>query len=187
MFITILLKTPPILKGISSTDDHCFFCRIAASFNKALKRENLQLAVFTQFNILANYKFPLSGALAAIREYMPKFEMETYLAIDTNLLAQDSFRMSGVNYELGPILKMSAPDNWYSKSINEWPTGQSLFCSTIYLFGVIPIDRHYFKFSKIDGLGFLESSNSLMNSLWSHERTIKIDGSGSLVKDIVFY
>jgi hypothetical protein len=31
--------------------------------NKALKRENLQLAVFTPFNILANSKFPLSGAL----------------------------------------------------------------------------------------------------------------------------
>jgi tetratricopeptide (TPR) repeat protein len=30
---------------------------------KALKRVNLQLAVFTPFNILANYKFPLSGAL----------------------------------------------------------------------------------------------------------------------------
>jgi len=32
---------------------------------KALKRENLQLAVFTPFNIiLANNKFPLSGALS---------------------------------------------------------------------------------------------------------------------------
>jgi len=32
--------------------------------NKALKQENLQLAVFTAFNILANYKFPLNEALA---------------------------------------------------------------------------------------------------------------------------
>jgi hypothetical protein len=30
---------------------------------KALKRENLKLAVFTPFNTLANYKFTLSGAL----------------------------------------------------------------------------------------------------------------------------
>tara|TARA_R110000765_G_scaffold170687_1_gene275631 strand:+ start:16648 stop:17331 length:684 start_codon:yes stop_codon:yes gene_type:complete len=30
---------------------------------KALKQENLQLAVFTAFNILANYKFPLNEAL----------------------------------------------------------------------------------------------------------------------------
>jgi len=31
--------------------------------NKAIKQENLQLAVFTAFNILASYKFPLIEAL----------------------------------------------------------------------------------------------------------------------------
>jgi hypothetical protein len=63
MFIAILLKTPPTLKAISSTDDLCFFCRSAASSNKSIKQENLQLAVFTAFNILASYKFPLIEAL----------------------------------------------------------------------------------------------------------------------------
>jgi len=38
--------------------------------NKALKRENLQLAVFTPFNILANNKFPLSGALYSLGAYV---------------------------------------------------------------------------------------------------------------------
>ena len=33
--------------------------------NKSLKQENLQLAVFTAFNILANYKFPLNEALCS--------------------------------------------------------------------------------------------------------------------------
>ena len=33
--------------------------------NKAIKQENLQLAVFTAFNILASYKFPLIEALAS--------------------------------------------------------------------------------------------------------------------------
>jgi hypothetical protein len=31
--------------------------------NKPIKRENLQLAFFASLNILANYKFPLIGAL----------------------------------------------------------------------------------------------------------------------------
>lgn len=31
--------------------------------NKSIKQENLQLAVFTAFNILASYKFPLIEAL----------------------------------------------------------------------------------------------------------------------------
>jgi len=36
---------------------------VSSTPNKALKQENLQLAVFTAFNILANYKFPLNEAL----------------------------------------------------------------------------------------------------------------------------
>lgn len=103
---------------------------------------------------------------------MPRFEIESQLAVDSNNLAQDSLTMSGVNYELGPFLKMSVPDLWQSKSITEWPTKQSLFSSNILLFGFIPIDRHYFKFKTIDSFGFNESSKSLMNSLWSHERLI---------------
>jgi hypothetical protein len=35
--------------------------------NKSLKQENLQLAVFTAFNILANYKFPLNEALGVFQ------------------------------------------------------------------------------------------------------------------------
>ncbi len=35
-----------------------------SKYYKSLKQENLQLAVFTAFNILANYKFPLNEALA---------------------------------------------------------------------------------------------------------------------------
>jgi hypothetical protein len=38
MFITILLKAPPILKGISSTVDLCFFCRSVSSFNKTINK-----------------------------------------------------------------------------------------------------------------------------------------------------
>jgi len=37
---------------------------VVSTANKAIKQENLQLAVFTAFNILASYKFPLIGALA---------------------------------------------------------------------------------------------------------------------------
>ena len=62
---------------------------------------------------------------------MPSFEMETQLAVSSNELAHDTLNMSGVNYELGPLLKMSAPDIWQSKSITEWPTNQNLFSSNI--------------------------------------------------------
>jgi hypothetical protein len=118
---------------------------------------------------------------------MPNFEMESELAVSSNELAHDTLNMSGVNYELGPLLKMSAPDIWQSKSITDWPTNQNLFTSNILLLGLIPIDRHYFNFKTIDSFGFKENSKSLMNSLWSHERLIKSVGYGSVIKDVIIY
>ena len=125
--------------------------------------------------------------LAEMKEHMPSFEMETQLPVSSNELAHDTLKMSGVNYELGPLLKMSAPDFWQSKSITEWPTNQNLFSSNILLLGLIPIDRHFFNFKTIDSFGFKENSKSLMNSLWSHERLIKSVGSGSVIKDVIIY
>lgn len=75
---------------------------------------------------------------------MPSFEIETQLAVSSNKLARDTLNMTGVNYELWPLLKMSAPDIWQSKPITEWPTNKNLFSSNILLLGCIPIDRHYF-------------------------------------------
>jgi hypothetical protein len=129
----------------------------------------------------------VSRALAEVKEYMPSFKTETQLAVSVNELAHDSLNMSGVNYELGPLLKMSAPDNWQSKPITDWPTNQNLFISTILLLGLIPIDRHYFNFKTIDSFGFNENSKSLMNKLWSHERKIKSNGSGSVITDVIIY
>jgi hypothetical protein len=126
-------------------------------------------------------------ALAEIKEYMPCFEMETQLAVSSSKLAHDTLNMSGVNYELGSLLKMSVPDIWQKKSVTEWPTNQNLFSSNILLLGLIPIDRHSFKFKTIHSCGFNETSKSLMNTLWSHERLIKSVGSGSAVKDVIVY
>ena len=137
--------------------------------------------------ILTNYHLPFSSTLAEAKEYMPSFEMKTQLTVSANELAHDTLNMSGINYELGPLLKMSAPDKWQSRPITDWPTNQSLFISTILLLGLIPIDRHYFNFKKIDSFGFNENSKSLMNTLWSHERLIKSNGTGSVITDVIIY
>lgn len=118
---------------------------------------------------------------------MPKFEMETYLSVNPDQLATDLLNMSGVNYELSPFLKMSTPQQWSAKSIADWPVNDHIFSSSILLFGFIPIDLHRFKFTSVDGMGFTESSNTLLNSLWSHERTISITDSGAKVTDVVCY
>lgn len=118
---------------------------------------------------------------------MQTFEIESYLTVDAALLAQEILNMSAVNDELRPLLTMSVPEYWHSIPISDWPVNKPLFHSTIYLCGVFPVDRHYFTFSHTSSLGFIESSYSLMNTKWHHERTIKHKGNGAMVKDIVIY
>lgn len=118
---------------------------------------------------------------------MLSFELETQFPISADELAQSTLNMSGVNYELAPLLKMTAPKTWQSTNITDWPTNKNLFGSNILLLGIIPIDRHYFKFETIDRSGFKEISKSIINAQWCHERLIKNIGSGSVIKDVITY
>ena len=118
---------------------------------------------------------------------MPQFELEIHLPVSPGQLSSDLLSMTGVNYELSPMLQMSAPEPWALQSISEWPTNKDIFTSKISLFGLIPIDFHHFKFLSVHSQGFKESSKSLFNNLWSHERTISSSDSGSKVKDVVYY
>jgi hypothetical protein len=118
---------------------------------------------------------------------MPSFEIESQLAVSAFELADATLNLPGVNYELGPLLKMSAPSKWQTKPITQWPTGKALFFSPILLLGFIPIDRHYFKFTSIHSFGFMENSTSIINSNWSHERIITNNGAASVIKDTVIY
>lgn len=118
---------------------------------------------------------------------MPRFELETYLPVCPTDLISFTFNMAGVNYELGPLLKMSAPDMWESKALNLWPTNQDLFSSNILLLNTIPIDRHTFFFHSIDSFRFNEQSKSILNKSWSHERKIEHKGSGSVIKDTIIF
>ena len=94
--------------------------------------------------------------------------------------------MDGVNGELGPFVHMTAPPEWSSKAIFEWPTGKVLFSSWILLFGIFPIDRHKFFLRSVDRqLGFTEESSSLTNKLWHHRRSIDSNGALCRVTDTV--
>ena len=118
---------------------------------------------------------------------MPQFEIETSLPVEQQQLASELLRMSGINYELAPMLTMTTPDEWHSKPIVEWPVDTPVFTSTILLFGVIPIDLHSFKLISVAKTEFDEASTTLHNSLWSHKRIISADGSGAKVKDVVYF
>ena len=118
---------------------------------------------------------------------MPVFSVESSLSADHAQLAQDLFTMQGVNAELSPIVRMTAPAAWAGRSIAEWPTREVLFTSTILLFGLLPIDRHRFMLESIQPHAFQETSSSLVNRAWNHQRTIQQDDTYCVVRDVVEY
>ncbi|WP_226597235.1 hypothetical protein [Marinobacter nauticus] len=114
-----------------------------------------------------------------------KFEVSSNLEISPED-ADGLLTMQGVNRELSPFIRMTAPSEWSSKSIFEWPTGKVLFSSWILLFGILPIDRHTFFFQAIDRQrGFSEASSSLTNKIWHHRRDLHRNGTSCRVIDTV--
>ena len=118
---------------------------------------------------------------------VPGFEITSTLKGDLKEISTHLLSMDGVNYELFPLVKMTAPPEWADKPLIYWPLKSDLFTSTILLFGLIPVDLHKFKLKEVHISGFNESSSSTWNKEWHHQRTISEQGSGCLVHDVVEY
>jgi hypothetical protein len=85
--------------------------------------------------------------------------------------------MRGVNAELAPWLRMTAPPEAANLRIEDAPVGQPLFASWVLLGGVVPIDRHYFMLAEVErGRGFVEESTSWTERRWEHRRHLEPRG-----------
>lgn len=115
------------------------------------------------------------------------FSLSSQLGESQSEIIQDAFTMAGVNRELFPLVKMTAPKQWQQMPISEWPIGKPLFHSWLLLLGFIPIDRHQFLFADVREDGFIETSSSLTHELWQHERKISSQPEGINVEDYVCY
>jgi hypothetical protein len=81
--------------------------------------------------------------------------------------------MKGVNDELGPWLRMSAPAEAARLRIEDAPIGETLFSSWVLLGGVVPIDRHAMRLVEVNrGQSFHEDSVSWSERRWEHRRSI---------------
>ncbi len=99
-----------------------------------------------------------------------------------------TFTLHEVNAELWPLVRMTAPAQWAQIPLHEWPERQHLFNSWILLLCVLPIDRHAFYLKSVmPGRGFAETSSSMVNSRWDHERLIVPIAGGCRVTDTVAY
>ena len=118
---------------------------------------------------------------------MVKFAKSVKLNIDKDLFIKSQLNFRGVNYELNPLVHMTAPTEWKDRPLNEAPVNEKLFSSIILLFGFIPIDIHHIHFKQLLKNGFKESSNSILMREWNHNRVIETVEQGSLLIDEISF
>ena len=118
---------------------------------------------------------------------MHSFEIKSDLAIEPSEFWSTA-SLKSVNWELAPIARMTAPNEWAERGIESWEVGVDLFKSWILLCGLLPVDRHSFRFREIvRGAGFRECSSSWMNREWNHDRTIVAREPGCTLIDQVTF
>lgn len=118
---------------------------------------------------------------------MPSFTFSSDLPIPSERFLT-TLTMAGVNAELSPLVRMTAPDSFSVRRILDWPEQKRLFQSWILLFGFLPIDRHDFFLEGINpNKGFSERSTSLINEYWCHKRNVVPTNSGCRVTDTVSF
>lgn len=116
---------------------------------------------------------------------MPSFVVRSEIAAAPEVFWSE-MSLDAINAEMAPLVRMTAPEAWRGLPMTAWPTGQTVFASTILLFGVLPADRHTFRLDAVyPGRGFLERSSTTMHRLWQHERTTTPTAHGCLVEDAV--
>jgi ligand-binding SRPBCC domain-containing protein len=88
----------------------------------------------------------------------------------------------GVNDELMPLMRMTAPAHVRQLDPSQVVLGERICRSWVLLFGLIPFDYDDLVLIELTpGRGFHERSQMLSMRVWEHERSIDPDGSGACV------
>jgi hypothetical protein len=99
-------------------------------------------------------------------------EQSSTLAVDAHELWEAATTADGVNYELGPWLKMTVPRGAGELNVATAPLGVPIGRSWILLGGVLPVDYDHLMLAERDDLRFQERSTMGSLKRWEHERTI---------------
>jgi ligand-binding SRPBCC domain-containing protein len=95
---------------------------------------------------------------------------------------------AGVNYELWPLFRMTAPRHLREHGLSAVTVGERVCRSWVLLFGVIPVDYDDLTLERLDPpRSFLERSPMLSQRSWEHARSIEARPGGCLLIDRVRY
>jgi hypothetical protein len=84
----------------------------------------------------------------------------------------------GINYELGPLMRMTVPRGAEDFGLDDLEPGR-IGRSWVLLFGFVPFDYDDITVIRVEpGRSFLERSTMLSQRLWEHERTVDPGGDG---------
>jgi ligand-binding SRPBCC domain-containing protein len=108
--------------------------------------------------------------------------MESRLAAPADAIWERVSTFDGVNDELRPLMRMTAPAHVRGLDPAMVPLGERIFRSWVLFLGVLPIDYDGLTLVSIEpGRGFHERSRMLSMRVWEHIRRIEPDGDGSCV------
>ena len=106
------------------------------------------------------------------------------LAVPADVLWQSVCRLDGVNYELRPWLRMTAPAGLAGATIDELEPGRPAGRCWLLLGGVLPVDYDDLCLAEIEPRRFLERSRMLTMDPWEHERSIRpLDSTSTRLTD----
>ena len=87
---------------------------------------------------------------------------------------------AGINYELGPWLRMTVPPGLRGRNVADVRPGERPGRSWLLLSGVLPVDYDDLGIVELEpGRRFLERSTMATMRLWQHERVIEPAGEGA--------
>jgi hypothetical protein len=112
----------------------------------------------------------------------------SHLPAAADLVWRHATRFTGINGELYPWLRMTAPPGVTALDPAGIEPGRPLFRSWLLLAGVLPVEYDDLVLAEIEpGRRFLERSSMLTSRVWQHERTVEtVDGGCRLTDRVSF-
>jgi ligand-binding SRPBCC domain-containing protein len=115
-----------------------------------------------------------------------RFSVSSIVPAPPDVVWQRVASFEGVNHELMPIVRMTAPHAMRRIDPAVVPLGRRWFRSWILLFGVVPLDYDDLLIRSIEpGRGFHEDSTMLSQRRWVHRRRLAPAGDGTRITDDV--
>jgi ligand-binding SRPBCC domain-containing protein len=107
-------------------------------------------------------------------------EQQSLLAASPDAVWARVSTFEGINDELRPLMRMTAPARVRALDPSEVVLGERIFRSWVLLFGVIPIDYDDLTLIALEpGRGFHERSQMLSMRVWEHERKLEPEGEAA--------